>query len=214
MITVWGRTTSGNTQMVVWALNEIGLPYERLDFGGAFGKTDTPEYFAMNPNRLVPVLRDGDGPFLWESAAIVRYLAATYGDEQFWPTSPAKRAPQDKWAEWIKTTFGPAFFGGVFGPKVFTKPQDRNENAIAAGIERLKTLAPIFDARMAESRYVGGDDVSFADMITGTLLYRYFTLDFDRADTPHLRAYYDRLCQRPAYAGHVMVSYESLRAKE
>jgi glutathione S-transferase len=214
MITVWGRATSGNTQMVVWALNEIGLPYERLDFGGAYGRTDTPEYFAMNPNRLVPVLRDGDGPFLWESAAIVRYLAASYGDGQFWPVSPAARAPQDKWAEWIKTSFGPALQTGLFWPLVGTLPSRRDLPAIEAAEKRMKPLAQMFDARMADSAYIGGDDVSFADMITGTLLYRYFTLDFDRADTPHLRAYYDRLCQRPAYAGHVMVSYESLRAKE
>ncbi|WP_442578582.1 glutathione S-transferase family protein [Mesorhizobium sp. ASY16-5R] len=214
MITVWGRATSGNTQMVVWALNEIGLPYERLDFGGAFGRTDTPEYFAMNPNRLVPVLRDGDGPFLWESAAIVRYLAASYGDGQFWPVSPAARAPQDKWAEWIKTSFGPALQTGLFWPLVGTLPSRRDLPAIEAAEKRMKPLAQMFDARMADSAYIGGDDVSFADMITGTLLYRYFTLDFDRADTPNLRAYYDRLCQRPAYAGHVMVSYESLRAKE
>lgn len=213
MITVWGRTTSSNVQMVMWALAELGLRCERHDVGGAFGGNRTPAFLAMNPNGLVPVLRDGDGPILWESAVIVRYLGASYGDEQFWPAAPGKRAALDKWAEWIKTTFGPAFLGGVFGPSIFTKPQDRNPEAIAAAALRLKGIAPLLDARLAESAYIGGDDVCFADIMTGTLLYRYFTLEFERAETPNLRVYYDRLSARPAYAEHVMVSYDSLRAR-
>lgn len=213
MITVWGRATSGNVQMVMWAIAELGLDHERLDIGGAFGGNTTPEFLAMNPNGLVPVVRDGDGPFLWESAAIVRYLGATYGDEQFWPSSPATRASVDKWAEWIKTTFGPALVTGLFWPLIGVSPDRRDLAGIAAAQERMKPLAAMLDARLAEGEYLGGADICFADIIVGTLLYRYFTLDFERADTPNLRAYYDRLTKRPAYARHAMVSYESMRAK-
>ncbi|WP_274629724.1 glutathione S-transferase family protein [Arvimicrobium flavum] len=212
MITVWGRATSSNVQMVMWAIGELRLEHKRLDVGGAFGGNDTPEYRAMNPNGLVPVFRDGEGPILWESAAIVRYLGATYGDEQFWPSSPAARADVDKWAEWIKTTFGPAFLPTIFW--TLLKPADKRDHAaFAAAEKRVKTLAIMLDARLAEGDYLGGSDICFADIIVGTLLYRYFTLDFDRADAPHLRAYYDRLTARPAYATHAMVSYESLREK-
>lgn len=213
MITVWGRATSGNTQMVMWAIGELGLEHERLDIGGPFGGNNTAEFKAMNPNGLVPVVRDGDGPFLWESAAIVRYLAATYGDEQFWPSTPSARVVVDKWAEWIKTTFGPALLTGLFWPLIGVPPAKRDMAAIAANAERMKKLAAMLDARLAEGDYLGGGDICFADIIVGTLLYRYFTLDFDRAETPHLRAYYDRLSERPAYAKHAMVSYESMRAK-
>ena len=140
MITVWGRKTSVNVQTVMWALAELGLECERLDFGGAFGGTDTAEYRAMNPNGLVPVIRD-KGQFLWESAAIVRYLGAAYGDEKFWPADPLKRAAQDKWSEWIKTTFGPTFLTGVFWPTIAVKPESRDETALAASIGRLKTTS-------------------------------------------------------------------------
>ena len=213
MITVWGRATSVNVQAVMWTLAELGLAYERIDVGGAFGGNDTPEFLAMNPNGLVPVLRDGDGPLLWESAAIIRYLGASYGSEQFWPAAPARRAEVDKWAEWIRTTFGPAFLGGVFRPLIFVPAHKRDPSVIAVSEQRLKALAPMLDARLAEGPYLGGDDVCFADMVVGAPLYRYFTLDFDRGETPNLRAYYDRLTGRPAYATHVMVSYDSLRAK-
>lgn len=213
MITVWGRTTSSNVQMVMWAIGELKLPHERLDVGGAFGGNDAPQYLAMNPNGLVPVIRDGDGPYLWESAAIVRYLGARYGDEAFWPKDPQKRAPLDMWAEWIKTTFGPAFLGGPFTLLVRTAERDRDAATLARAAAAVRPLAAMLDRRLAQGDYLGGRNLCFADIIVGTLLYRYFGVEFDRADTPHLRAYYDRLAARPEYAAHAMVSFESLRAK-
>lgn len=211
MITVWGRTTSSNAQMVLWALNELELGYERIDAGGTFGGLDTAEYGSMNPNRLVPVLKDGDLT-LWESAAIVRYLGAKYGDDAFWPADPTRRARIDKWAEWIKTTFGPAFLTGIFW-QLLQKPEQRDLKALDASVKRVSTLVVMLEKRLGDGPYLGGENVSFADIIVGTLLYRYFTLDFERADAPDLEAYYRRLTARPAYAEHVMVSYDNLRAK-
>lgn len=212
MIKVHGRATSSNVQMVMWALAEIGLTCERIDVGGPFGGTNAPEFRAMNPNGLVPVV-EIDGLVLWESAAIVRYLGAAHGSEAFWPANPARRAPVDKWAEWIKTSFGPALLTGVFWPLIGVPESKRDAAVVAAGVAKLTPLAAILDERLADGPYLGGDDVCFADIIVGTLLYRYFTLDFDRADTPHLSAYYERLTKRPTYAEHVMISYDSLRAK-
>ncbi len=213
MITVYGRATSLNVQYVMWTLAEIGVRCERLDYGGAFGGTDTEEYRRMNPNRLVPVLRDGD-LVLWESAAIVRYLGAKYALNSFWPHDPARRASLDKWAEWIKTTFAPALVTGIFWPMIATPEAKRDDGAIAEAVARMKTIAPILEERLSQGGpFLGGNDLTFADIMVGTPLYRYFTLEFDRADTPHLDAYYKRLTERPHYAQHAMVSYESLRAK-
>ena len=212
MITVWGRATSSNVQIVMWALAEIGLECKRLDVGGSFGGTDTPEYVRMNPNKLVPTIQDGDLT-LWESAAIVRYLGARYADAKFWPADHVERAKIDQWAEWSKTTFGPTLLTGIFWPLVGVREENRDAKALAAAVTRIQGLARMIDARLAESPYLGGEQLAFGDCVFGALLYRYFTLDFDRADTPNLRAYYDRLCDKPAYARHVMVSYESMRAK-
>jgi glutathione S-transferase len=71
----------------------------------------------------------------------------------------------------------------------------------------------IFDKRLSDGDYLGGDEPCFADIVAGTLLYRYFTLEIERTHLPHLAAYYERLTKRPAYARHVMVSYDSMRAK-
>jgi glutathione S-transferase len=211
MITVHGRTTSSNVQLVIWAIEELQLPYERLDVGGAFGGTKTPEYLAMNPNALVPVLQDGEVT-LFESAAILRYLGARYGSEPFWPTDPGQRAVLDQWAEWAKTTFTPPM-SQIFGQLVRTREADRNPAAIKGATAELARLAAIADKRIGEGPFLAGRDLAFADIPFSHLLYRYFTLPFERVDAPRLEAYYKRLCQRPAYASHVMVSYESLRAK-
>ncbi|OCW58453.1 glutathione S-transferase family protein [Hoeflea olei] len=210
MLTVWGRATSSNVQAVMWTIGELGLAHVRHDLGHVHGGLDTPEYKAMNPNGLVPTVRDGDGAPMWESAAIVRYLAAKYGDETFWPRDPDARVRLDMWAEWIKTTFGPHFGGQVFWPLI-GRPLAGGPEALAEAIEALKPLARMLDARIGAGPYLAGEHLSFADMIVGVQLYRYYTLDFDRARTPALDAYYARLCARPAYREHAMVSYDSLR---
>lgn len=209
MLTVWGRASSSNVQAVMWTIAELGLESERHDRGHAFGGLDTPDYLAMNPNGLVPTVRDGDGAPMWESAAIVRYLAAAYGDEKFWPRDPAARVQSDMWAEWIKTTFAPHFGMRVFWPLI--GKATGGPDALEASIGALKPLAIRLSERIGDGPYIGGHSISFADMIIGVQLYRYYTLDFDRAKTPALDAYYARLCERPAYREHVMVSYESLR---
>lgn len=210
MLTIWGRATSSNVQTVMWAVAELGLDHHRLDWGGAFGGNDDTDYRAMNPNGLIPVLRDGD-TVLWESPVIVRYLGARYGDEGFWPSDPAVRAGLDMWAEWAKTSLAPELIYKVFWHLV-RMPEDRRDmGVVAAGAAALAQLMPRLDARLEHGPYLGGTALSFADIIVGHVLYRYMTLDFEKAVTPSLDDYYARLCDRPAYRTHVMVSYESLR---
>ena len=212
MITIWGRATSSNVQTAMWAVAELGLAHERIDWGGAFGGNDDPEFRAMNPNGLVPVMKDGD-VVLWESPVIVRYLGAKYGDEQFWPTDPGRRGELDMWAEWTKTSVSPQIIYKVFWQLVRVGAADRDMGVVASGANALTELMPRLDARLGQGAYLGGDDICFADIIAGHVLYRYMTLDFEKTATPNLDAYYARLAARPAYAEHVMVSYESLRVE-
>lgn len=212
MITVYGRATSSNVQIVMWAIGELGLEYERHDIGHVYGGTDTPEYRAMNPNGLVPVISDG-GRVMWESSAILRYLAAKYGDAAFWPADPARRGPLDMWAEWMKTTFVPAFNLGVFWPMVRTPKAKRNEAAIAAAVEKVKPLARMLDQRIGDGPWLAGRDFTFADILTGHSLFRYYALPMERAETPSLDAYYARLRERPAFVEHSMVSFDPLRVE-
>jgi glutathione S-transferase len=208
MLKIWGRATSSNVQTVMWAVAELGLEHERIDWGGAFGGNDDPDYRLMNPNGLIPVLKDGD-TVLFESPAILRYLGARYGDEAFWPSDAGQRAELDVWAEWVKTSVCPEMIYKVFWNLV--RAQRPDQTALSSGAEALAKLMPRLDARLGAGPFLGGDDLSFADIMVGHVLYRYMTLDFPKAETPNIDAYYHRLAGRPAYAEHVMVSYESLR---
>ncbi|MGF1446329.1 MAG: glutathione S-transferase family protein [Pikeienuella sp.] len=212
MITLWGRLTSSNVQAAAWALAELGLAFERIDAGGKFGGLDTPDYRAMNPNGKIPVLRD-DAVTLWESAVIVRYLAARHGDAVFWPTDLARRAELDMWGEWIKTTWTPVMQAGIFWSLIRTPAAQRDPERLAALVGEAGALAAMLDARIGDGPWLGGADFTFGDVMVGHLLYRYYTLEFDRTATPALDAYYARLTERPAYRDWVMVSYDGLRVE-
>jgi glutathione S-transferase len=203
MITVYGRATSLNVQAVVWCLAELDLAHERLDYGFGFGGTDTPEYLEMNPNGLVPVMRD-EHVTMFESAAIVRYLAARHGRFPFWPEDPVARAPVDMWAEWGKTTLQSSFMRPVFWPALSGGAPD--ERALAAFEKNLDIL----EAKLVDGPWLLGRDFTLADIEVGLPLYRYFTVDLARSDRPAIAAYYARLCERPSYAD-VMVPYDILR---
>ncbi len=211
MLTVWGRKTSSNVQALMWGIGELGLPFRRHDVGHRYGGTDTPEFLAMNPNGTVPVLKDGDGPPLWETGAILRYLAGRYGTDAFWPADVERRAEVDKWAEWAKINVAQGFTGPVFWRVVRTAPRDRDPAAIAAAIAALRPKLDIAEAQVSRHAFLAGDGFTLADIQFGHVLYRYFDIEIARPDLPALRRYYEALTRRPAFQEHVMVSYEELR---
>ncbi|MCJ7996381.1 glutathione S-transferase family protein [Rhizobium cremeum] len=214
MLTVWGRRTSINLQAVMWTIAELGLEYRRIDAGFTYGVNDTPEFLAMNPNGLVPVLKDGDDEPLFESAAIVRYLASRYGTGPFWPEDLSARAQVDKWAEWSKVTVGTLFLDRIFVPLIRTPSAKRNPQAIAEAVALLMKRLAIAEAQFSKHDFLAGNELTVADIMFGQLLYRYYDLDIERADLPKLKAYYARLCERHAYREHVMVNFDEVRVKE
>jgi len=212
-LTVYGRATSSNVQLVMWTIAELGLVHERLDFGHIHGGLDTEAFGQMNPHRKVPVLRDGD-VVVWESMAILRYLAARYGDGgAFWPADPAQRAAVDQWAEWGKNELSQAFTVPIFWPRVRTSAAIRDEAALAQAIARFEEELDVLDAPLSAHDFVTCDRFTAADIVVGHLLYRWFTMDIPRKPRPALETYYHRLTARPAYAAQVMVDYSPLRAE-
>lgn len=211
MLTIYGRASSSNVQLVMWAVAELGLAHERLDYGHIHGGTDTPEFRAMNPRGLVPVLRDGD-LVVWESCAILRYLASAYGDGgAFWPADPAARARVDIWAEWGKNELSQAFTAPIFWLRVRTAAKDRDEAALAAAIAKFEKHLDLLEGRLQGRSYVTGEDFTAADIVIGHLLFRWFDIDVPRRPRPNVEAYYQRLTERKAYRDHVMVDYSMLR---
>lgn len=212
MLQVWGRRTSSNVQSVMWCIAELGLDYRRYDVGHRYGGTDSPDFIAMNPNRTVPVIQDGENQPLWESAAILRYLANRYASGAFWPDELLARTEVDRWAEWAKINIAGGFTGPVFWQVVRTPRAEQNPAAIRQGVAAFERKLAIAGKQLRQQRYLAGDDFSLADIQFGHILFRYFTIEIERAALPAVRRYYDALSERPAYREHVMVDYEELRA--
>ncbi len=198
---VWGRANSSNVMKVVWLLEELGVPYERVDIGGPFGRTTDPDYRAMNPNGTVPTLQEDDFS-LWESNAILRYLCASKApDSPFWPADLRQRANVDRWMDWQQTTLNrPQSI--VFQGLVRTSPEQRDTGAIEAALAEAGRGWTLLDAQLARHPYVAGPGLTLADMALGVHVHRWFSFAAHRPETPQLKAWYGRLLSRPAYRTH------------
>ncbi len=203
MLKIWGRNNSINVQKVLWACAELGLRFERIDAGGAFGVTKDPAYLAMNPNGLVPAL-DDDGFILWESNTIVRYLAAKYGKDPLYPADLQRRADAERWMDWQLTTVLPAMTP-IFWGLIRTPPEKRDLAAIEAGRVKLAAAKAILDRQLQGKAFVTGPSFTIADIPVGCMTYRWYALAIERPDYPNLKRWYDGLVARPGFKTHVML---------
>ena len=192
----------------LWGLGELGLPYERIDVGGAFGKTDTVEYRTMNPTGLVPTLQEGEFT-LWESNAILRYLAQGHASgTALWPTEPHARANIDRWMDAQQTVFNRPM-SQVFWGLVRTPPEKRDLPAVETAIAETTRAWRMVETELKKHDYIGGTEFSLCDSPWGVHAHRWFNMDYlglTRPEMPAVRAWYDRLCQRPAYRSAVMAT--------
>jgi glutathione S-transferase len=212
MLKIWGRRNSQNVQKVMWLVGELGLDHEHIPAGGPFGRLSDPEFRALTPHRLVPVIEDG-AVSIWESHAILRYLAAQYGGPAFWPVDAATRSLSDRWTDWCQSAWQPAFVTGVFWGFYRTPEPDRDMAAVAQSIQWCSALMQVVEKVLADREFLAGDQLTLADIPLGASLYRYFALDIDRPALPRVEAWYARLQDRPAYREHVMVPFDELKGR-
>ena len=203
MLKIWGRRNSINVQKVMWTVGELSVPFERVDAGMAHGVVNEPWYATYNPNRLVPTIDDG-GVVLWESNVIVRYLAAKHSAGTLMPTDPVARAKADMWMDWQQNTvmqgLSPLFLGLIRTPA-----DKRDAGAMRTAAQSVEAAMRTLDGHLAGKAFVAGDHLTVADIPAGCATYRWYALPVEHADLPNLRAWYERLTRRPAFAEHVML---------
>jgi glutathione S-transferase len=202
LIKIWGRNTSANVQKVMWAIEEIGLPHERIDIGGPFGKNREPAYLAMNPNGLVPTLEEDDGFLLWESNAIVRYLAAKHRAQMLEPADPQARARANAWMDWQLSVLGPAITPCFIG-MVRTPPGQRDHAAIEESKKKTTEAVAILDGELARRAFVAGDAFSYGDIPSAVMANRYRQLVPERPAFKHFERWFAALAARPAFKNQV-----------
>jgi glutathione S-transferase len=208
---LYARRTSSNSQKVLWFLGELGLEYEFVATGGDAGGLDRPDYRAMNPNGAVPTLLDGDLA-VWESHSILRYLAAMYAAERYWPADPAERSWIDRWMDWSQSGFDAAFMA-LFWGYWRTPEADRDGAANRVHLARCRRYMKVLDAELAGRTYLLGDRLSLTDVPVGALMFRYANLEVTDDLLPNVARWYAALTERKAFQTHVMLPFDELKGR-
>lgn len=195
---LWGRMNSVNVQKAIWALEELGLDYERIEAGGAHGVVGEAAYRAMNPNGLVPTLEE-DGFVLWESNAILRYLALGHGGVLALPEAPRERAHVDQWLDWQATAFTPSM-RDAFWHLVRVSAVQRDRDAIAASVRATEPLAALLDRHLAHTPFVAGACFGIADIAVACAAHRWLNLPLLREERPQIARWLGEVARRPAAA--------------
>jgi glutathione S-transferase len=203
MLKIWGRANSINVQKVLWCVEELGVAFERVDAGMSFGVVNEPGYRAMNPNGRVPTIDDA-GFVLWESNAIVRYLAAKHGAGTMWPESLQQRADSDRWMDWCTSTLATPMTA-LFWQLVRTPAEKRDAKAVEDTRTQCAALFGIIDERLADRPFIAGHHLTMGDIPLGCFVSRWQALPVEHPRLERLEGYLARLAERPAFAKHVML---------
>ena len=196
-----GKASSINVRKVLWLCAELPLAIEHEAWGAGFRSTQTPEFLALNPNALVPVLRDGE-LVLWESNTICRYLAARAGRSDLLPTAPAERARVEQWMDWQATELNNAW-RYAFMALVRQSPAHGDTNALAVSVAEWNRHMQILDSQLIKTgAYAAGAVFTLADVVLGLSTHRWFMTPMERPNLSAVQAYYERLSERPAFLLH------------
>jgi len=198
-IRIWGRVNSVNVQKVLWCAEELDLAYERVDAGMQFGVNTGADYLAMNPNGKVPLLADGDY-VLWESNAIIRYLALQYGaGSTLYPADPKTRGGVERWLDWTLSTLQPAE-RPVFWGLVRTPPAERDMAAIRKAVDEVAGLWRIVDTHLAGRRFLEGEAFTLADIVLGAYARRWFGVEgVAKPELPEMARWHAGLAEREGH---------------
>lgn len=198
MLRILGKASSINVRKVLWTCAELDIPFEREDWGSGFRSTHTPEFLALNPNAMIPVIQDGDIT-LWESNSIIRYLANRYNGDRLYPAEAKAKAAIDQWIDWQASDLNRSW-SYAFISLVRQSPQHQDRHALAAACSEWTRHMEILDKQLASTgAYVGGKEFSLADIPIGLSVNRWFETPLAHKDLPAVHAYYERLSLRPGF---------------
>jgi len=200
MLKIWGRSNSINVQKVLWTCAETDIPFERIDAGMQYGVNNTPEYKAMNPNGLVPLI-DDDGFLLWESHAIVRYLSRKHGMGTLCPSDPQNAADADRWMEWYSTTLW-NHMKPIFWILIRTPPEKRNLAEVEENRVKLAGYLAMADAQLGRTAYLAGSQFTMGDIPLAVLCHRWYNVPIERPALPNLKRWFDTVSARPGFQRH------------
>jgi glutathione S-transferase len=202
MLTVWGRNNSINVMKVLWVCDEIGIAYRRIDAGLQHGVVDTPEYRQMNPNGRIPTI-DDDGFVLWESNAIVRYLAARHERDDLLPGDPGERADIERWMDWATASLTVGMTP-LFWQLIRTPPDQRDARVLAQATLDAERCMRLLDQHLASRDHLSAGRFTVADIPAAAFVQRWCSLPMTRPSLPALEAYRQRMLLREPFRANVV----------
>jgi glutathione S-transferase len=194
---LYGHPWSNAARRVQILCEECGIPYTYQTVDLMKGEQYQPEYLVINPNSKVPVM-DDDGFVLWESQAIMRYLADKHKAHSWYPTEPKTRARVEQWLDWNQTRLGQEA-GKVMFNTHFAGDK-RNDQAIEDAKKWLEKILPVLDGELAQHSYLGGEQPNLADIAVATNLSYLEMCQYDLNPYPAVTRWYERMKQRPSFA--------------
>ena len=199
MLQILGKATSINVRKVLWTCAELGIAFTREDWGSGFRATNTPEFFALNPNALVPVIRDGDFT-LWESNTIIRYLANREHAVYLYPTGAIARARVDQWMDWQATDLNRSW-SYAFMALARRDPNYRDSAQIANSCAAWAKHMTIIEGQLERTGgFIAGTSFTLADIPIGLSVNRWLETPLTHEGFPATLAYMERLSDWPGFA--------------
>lgn len=169
---------------------------EHLDFPTAL---KTPEFLRINANGKTPVLIDGDF-VLWESNAIMQYLADKQSDAQLFPRDLKLRADVVRWQFWEQRHFNRAF--GALAFEFVAKPYlglEQDQHQISQAVTELERFAPVLEQALQGRKFVATEHITLADYSLATFQSYRAAVPFDWQRFPNINAYFDRIKMTPSW---------------
>jgi glutathione S-transferase len=201
MLQLLGKSTSINVRKVLWTCAEMNLALELEEWGAGIRSPDVAEFRALNPNAMVPVIRDG-GFVLWESNTICRYLATKHGRTDLLPAEAARRAVVEQWMDWQATELNNAW-RYAFMALVRRSAEHADPAAIAASVQQWNRHMTILDGQLVKTGpFVTGPVFTLADVVLGLSVNRWLMTPLQRPELPAVAAYHARLRERPGFLAH------------
>jgi len=193
---ILGKTASINVRKVLWLCAELGVPQEQEEWGAGVRATQVPEFTALNPNAMVPVLIDGEF-VLWESNTICRYLAGREQRHDLLPADPQARARVEQWMDWQATEFNNSWRYAFLG-LVRKSPDHQDSAQLAAGVAQWTRHVRLLEDQLVRTgAYAAGPQFTLADIVLGLSVHRWLVAPIERPELPAVQAYHARLCARP-----------------
>lgn len=209
-IELWGRPSSARTQKVLLALAELELdftftlasatmgPAGHAAKGNAvYGVVDTPDYLAMNPNGTVPTINDG-GTILWESNAIVQYLAMTYDPALFFGGDAGVFASASRWMMWENNELIPPMHNYV--KHTIRLPNAQRDPALVADArDKLARAWAIVDDQLSKTKHIAADAWTMGDIPITIRVHRWALLNDGRIAHANIARYYEQVRSRASF---------------